>query len=226
MRDGTVKELLTEDGLTEQKFTARSLEVGRAYTVLIQAQNAFTQSGKEPFDFVFLQQPHAPSELQEDFRGHTDNSIVLVWEEPSFKGGQLNVNYTLEERIAGEWLKIQSDLTSTNATVSGLEPDSTYEFRVRSENNFTESVPSLVFSTTFAVKKDAMFNLTEVERSVSSVVLRWNEPPILSDSEIKYYQVSLKNMNVTNSTFKTVARDWRRQQITISGLALSTFYSF
>jgi hypothetical protein len=58
------------------------------------------------------------------------------------------------------------------------------------------------------------------------VVLRWNEPPILSDSEIKYYQVSLKNMNVTNSTFKTVARDWRRQQITISGLALSTFYSF
>lgn len=78
----------------------------------------------------------------------TKNSVRLAWQRPPYDGGSKITGYSIERREApnGRWVKANfTNITEMGFTISGLNPDETYEFRVYAKNAVgSMSNPSLI----------------------------------------------------------------------------------
>lgn len=78
----------------------------------------------------------------------TKNSVSLAWQRPPYDGGSKITGYSVERREApsGRWVKANfTNIMELGFTVSGLNQDEAYEFRVYARNAVgSVSNPSLV----------------------------------------------------------------------------------
>ncbi|MEM6765665.1 MAG: fibronectin type III domain-containing protein [Bacteroidota bacterium] len=73
----------------------------------------------------------------------SSSSISLTWSPPDSDGGSTILGYYLYWKRSSDSIYIKSDLlTSPNATISGLSPNTSYDFYTTSENVEGESDPS------------------------------------------------------------------------------------
>lgn len=67
----------------------------------------------------------------------TKNSVSLSWEKPNYDGGSPITGYIIEKKDGGSsrWFKANlTNVRDTHFTVTGLNQDETYEFRVMARN--------------------------------------------------------------------------------------------
>lgn len=125
------------DDATTSRTTATFTDLdGSAYCVRVRATNSkgdseWTQTG------VFAMSasaPGSPRNLDED--GESDDSIDLDWDSPSDDGGADVTAYVVEYRKkgAGSWTLFSSSVTRSEATVTRLDENTNYEFRVAAVN--------------------------------------------------------------------------------------------
>lgn len=78
----------------------------------------------------------------------TKNSVSLAWQRPPYDGGSKITGYSMEKREApnGRWIKANfTNIIELGFTVSGLNQDESYEFRVYAKNAVGSiSNPSLI----------------------------------------------------------------------------------
>lgn len=67
----------------------------------------------------------------------TKNTVTLSWEKPNYDGGSPITGYIIEKKegSSSRWFKANlTNVTDTRFTVTGLNQDETYEFRVMARN--------------------------------------------------------------------------------------------
>lgn len=67
----------------------------------------------------------------------TKNTVSLSWEKPNYDGGSPITGYIIEKKegSSSRWFKANlTKITDTRFTVTGLNQDETYEFRVMARN--------------------------------------------------------------------------------------------
>lgn len=67
----------------------------------------------------------------------TKNTVSLVWEKPNYDGGSPITGYIIEKKEGGgsRWSKATlTNVSDTRYSVTGLNQDETYEFRVMARN--------------------------------------------------------------------------------------------
>uniref|UniRef100_A0A8C6WZG9 Fibronectin type-III domain-containing protein n=1 Tax=Neogobius melanostomus TaxID=47308 RepID=A0A8C6WZG9_9GOBI len=75
------------------------------------------------------------------------NSVTLAWQRPPYDGGSKITGYSMERREpGGRWVKANfTNIIETGFTVSGLNQNEAYEFRVYAKNAVgSVSNPSLI----------------------------------------------------------------------------------
>ncbi len=158
--------------------------------------------------------------------GHTTTSVSLVWNPPSDDGGQAITDYQVEYSSDGSnWSTFVDGVsTSTNATVTGLTTNRSYQFRISaaSAEGVGQASQSISVRTVVVPAEPRSLRVSSV--SSSSVSLQWSAPFSDGGSEITDYRVaySLDGSNwlifpdgVSNST-----------DATVTGLTLGRGYQF
>lgn len=76
---------------------------------------------------------------------------MLRWTRPQADGGSPLTTYRVERRTVGayrwELVNPTEEISETAYTVSGLQPDTDYEFRILAENKVGVSQPSVTSRT-------------------------------------------------------------------------------
>ena len=119
-----------------------------AYEFRVRAENkAGVGEPCEPIGFIAADpfdppgQPGIP-----DVTDMTPDSMKLTWEAPDDDGGSPITNYIVEKRIQGEvkWSVVNRNVPCPEETftVTGLRPETLYEFRVTAENKAGQGPPS------------------------------------------------------------------------------------
>ena len=72
----------------------------------------------------------------------TKSSVALAWSKPKDDGGSAITGYFVEFKVvsADNWSRYETKITSTMFTLSGLIPDTDYQFRIVAVNSVGESV--------------------------------------------------------------------------------------
>lgn len=95
---------------------------------------------------ILTDKPSPPGKL--DIVSVTKDRASLRWTRPVADGGAPITNYRVEMRSLGAYrwdlANPSEKVTDTSYTVTGLLPDTDYEFRVLAENKAGVSVPSSV----------------------------------------------------------------------------------
>lgn len=91
------------------------------------------------------------------------NSVTLAWQRPPYDGGSKITGYSVERREApsGRWVKANfTNIIELGFTVSGLNQDESYEFRVFARNAVGSiSNPSLIAGPVTCIDACGKFSL-------------------------------------------------------------------
>ena len=143
---GTSLSVLVEDtGSAGTSYTATDLKPETAYIFRVVAVN---ENGKSPpSNYVGIStMPHPPPPRPQNLQAtSTDTTVTLTWDD----GDDTSINgYQILSRVAtpGTTLSIMASYignVDSSHTATGLEPDTTYVFRVITTNKYGESDASL-----------------------------------------------------------------------------------
>ena len=139
----------------------------------------------------------------------TENSIVLKWNKSANA-----TSYKLQQSINGAWTTIASP-TGTTYTVSGLNANTTYNFRIFARNESEQSAQTKLTVTTLAALPAAVTGFTGVP-SENSIVLNWYKSANAT---------SYKLQQSINGAWITIASP-TGTTYTVSGLQANTTYNF
>lgn len=92
-------------------------------------------------------EPDSPEAVQ-----ISDTEILLSWKQPKFDGNSPIICYRLEFKLANdtEWTKKEDNIDHEFYLISGLEPNTTYIFRLAAKNSIgwgDAGVPSAAVTT-------------------------------------------------------------------------------
>eukprot|EP00731_Ephydatia_muelleri_P019106 Em0011g1146a len=155
----------------------------------------------------------------------TSTSITVMWSQP---GGEIGTTYTLSYTYQGPCAGAGgggsvSVGTATQYTITGLQEFSAYTLTITASIGVGSSPPaSVLVNTSSAAPSAPPNNLTEVNKTSSSVTISWGEVPCQDqNSVIVGYKVLYGA--VTSGVGGTVATSGRA--LTVNGLSPYTNYS-
>ena len=155
----------------------------------------------------------------------TSTTLTFSWIAPST--GTTPFTYQPMFALAGSsptWTAIGGSISTTTAAVTGLTPNTAYQFEVITTNSIGSSTSSTVSASTLAVLPSAPTALAVVGTSTqTSIALQWTVPS--SGSTPFTYQVLFRTPS-GSGTFSPAAATTSITAQTISGLSPSTGYDF
>lgn len=128
----------------------------------------------------------------------TDNAqVVLTWTKPSNNGGSAISDYIIQYRQGTDEFVTFKDGKSAKetATVTGLIPGESYDFRVSARNQISEGPWSDVVPATLPkVVPYAPTNLTATSGN-NFINLTWTPPSFDGGDDITYYMINLRSVS-------------------------------
>uniref|UniRef100_A0A3B5A5Y3 Titin n=1 Tax=Stegastes partitus TaxID=144197 RepID=A0A3B5A5Y3_9TELE len=147
---------LVKGDVTKTYFKVTGLLKGNEYIFRVLAVNKHGLGEALESDAVKITDPYtfpsAPASVDPPANVRitevTKNSVSLAWQRPPYDGGSKITGYSVERREAasGRWVKANfTNIIEMGFTVSGLNQDESYEFRVYAKNAVgSVSNPSLI----------------------------------------------------------------------------------
>ncbi|MPC46234.1 Twitchin [Portunus trituberculatus] len=171
--------------------------------------------------------PQGPLEVSDI----TPESCSLAWRPPLDDGGSPITNYQVErlEPLTGMWNRVSAFVRSCHYDVIGLEPNKSYHFRIRAENQYGVSDP---LETQDAVVAKFPFTVPEppgrpniLDHDINSVMLTWDRPASDGGSRIQGYKVEYRDLTDANWT---AANDFivKETTYTVHSLLVNHDYEF
>lgn len=113
-------------------------------TLVLEYLISFTRiffQGQNSNTFFFKLGAPEPASTPPEIMDVTKSSVALAWSRPKDDGGSAVTGYFVEYKLASAdiWSRHEAKITSTMFTLSGLTPDSEYQFRVFAVNSVGES---------------------------------------------------------------------------------------
>ncbi|XP_011700590.1 PREDICTED: twitchin isoform X1 [Wasmannia auropunctata] len=133
-----------------------------------------------------------------DISDITPETCTLTWKPPFDDGGSPITNYIVEKLDpAGFWVKLSSFARSTHYDVIGLEPNRTYNFRVRAENQYGISDPlqadePITAKFPFTVP-DPPGQPRVIDWDTSNATVVWTRPLSDGGSRIQGYKIEFRD---------------------------------
>ncbi|XP_022258094.1 Down syndrome cell adhesion molecule homolog [Limulus polyphemus] len=198
------------------------------------ASNPYGTDSKT-FDVIVKEIPDPPSGIK--VNRVTSTTVALKWSEP-YAGNSAITSYTIAYRTAKEeWSDSKRELTApasqNSATISGLEPRTTYYFTVTAENSIGISNPGkeVKFTTGIEAPRSIPSDVTAVTVDTSTVQLSWDFPQggqssdVINGFYVGYKEYGQKGPYNLNRTVYANSTD-RKWKILIRNLKRWTRYSF
>ena len=219
--------LVDDTGSAATTYTISGLEPDTAYAFRVIAINDHGQSQPSHYADVSTKRPPPPAAPTNLQATSTTNTVTLTWDDP---GDSTITGYKILHRMPSP----ETDLTvlvddtgsaATTYTISGLEPDTAYAFRVIAINDHGQSQPSHYadVSTKRPPPPAAPTNL-QATSTTNTVTLTWDDP---GDSTITGYKI-LHRMPSPETDLTVLVDDTgsAATTYTISGLEPDTAYAF
>jgi hypothetical protein len=120
--------------------------------------------------------PDAPITLARDEVLTTRTQLGLTWANGASNGGQPILDYSVStDQGSGNWIVLQTGVTSKSLTATGATPGVTYYFKIMARNVIGFSAFSSSFGITAAIKPTAPTGVV-TSRSLNDVILDWTAP--------------------------------------------------
>lgn len=135
-------------------------------------------------------------------RDHSITTLTilgLTWSDGLSNGGQPILDYQVSfDQGTGDWIILQSGVTTKSFTYNGATPVLTYKFRVKARNIIGFSVSSAEFAIRAAIVPAAPTQVTTT-RNINQVIIAWTSPstnPVQDyGAPITGYQVFIQTSN-------------------------------
>ncbi len=142
------------------------------------------------------QEPEKPEDLK--ISQVTSNSLQLSWSPSADPDGEVTGYEVSHKTGNGNW-QVGTDTTQTNVIVSGLQPDTSYTFRVRAkddENAWSDYEESKPVQTLPAANKppEKPSNISTSDVTADSIKVSWTAATD-SDGQVSGYEISYKTGN-------------------------------
>ena len=219
------------DGVsTDPTATVNGLEPKTHYHFRVQAVTEF--NGEIPFSGIIASKtlpaiaPGAPTDLATTPRL---NHVSLTWTAPADNGGFPITDYIIQYKMKTDnvWINFVHTATTTPAAkITGLIPNTSYDFRVQAVTEFTGEIPfsDVVTAATAATAPGAPTSLATT-RGINDVSLTWTAPADNGDLPITDYLVFYK-LITDNVWINFVHKPTTATSATVTGLDPSTRYNF
>ena len=158
----------------------------------------------------------------------TSSYVFLDWDAPSYDGDSPITDFYVEASSdSGQtWREVpHAASTATSLSVSGLAPNTNYQFRVSAVNEVGIGESSILSITTLATVASAPLNLSATNLAGTSLLLSWNLPSTNGGSDITDYSISVSKDDGT-TWILLVDKVSAVRSSTISGLAKGKNYKF
>lgn len=137
----------------------------------------------------------------------TPETCSISWRPPLDDGGSPITNYVVEKMdpFSGVYIKVSSFVRSCHYDVIGLEPNKSYHFRVRAENQYGVSEPlgtenPIVAKFPFTVP-DPPGQPRVVDWDAGNVTLTWERPRLDGGSKIQGYKIEYRYFEYNQIVF-------------------------
>nr|CAD7424942.1 unnamed protein product [Timema monikensis] len=193
----------------------------------------YYRASKDPKNMPCTQPPSAPQNLTVNFVDQS--TVILSWSPPSFQGGRADTLYTVDCDSCGPGVSNipNTDLfNDTKVTITGLNPVTTYRFKVFAENGITERAGESEYVditvTTEASVPSSVTNVRVTDIKSTEVSLAWDSPLIneATDTEsdmVEIYEARCFARHDDSNATNTLTKE---QQTTFTGLRQRTEYGF
>lgn len=186
---------------------------GPASSILVNAQTAAGSIGNAPAPATGL----ALSAI-------ATTTMTLSWVAPV--SGTLPFSYQPQVSLAGStpnWSNIGGSTTALTVPVTGLTPNTAYQFQIITTNSVGSSTSASAAATTLAVVPSAPTGLAKGLVTQTTVALTWSAPA--TGTTPFNYQVLFRTPT-GSGVFIAAAASTTAASLTITGLAASTSYDF
>ncbi|EZA47270.1 Titin [Ooceraea biroi] len=192
-----------------ESFCAQKLQQNVDYSFRIIAKNEIGSSDpleSEPIRTRSSFEPPAPPRGPLEISGMTKTSFTIKWEPPENDGGTPITDYIIEAKETSKktWQKITSTKGDvTNAMISDLKTDVSYNFRITAKNSVGTGLPYTAEEAITVGKRPKIKKLTE-----NSIYALLGIFPSTKMVVVKTPPSCPLNVRATNVTSKSVTLTW------------------
>ncbi len=216
------------------RHTFTNLRAARNYIVRIRAENAV---GKSDWAVLPLRNrqltlpatvPDIPTNLIVD--ATEMDELTLTWEAPVETGGMEITGYRVQHKLATEtdYPTLSTSVSSTSATISGLESNTQYDVRVAAVNAEGASLWLTGAGSTapefVATVPAAPTGVTVEKESETTLSVSWDAPTNTGGAEITGYDVQYRDASESPISWTSVTPNPTDTETTITGLTAGKEY--
>ena len=218
--DGTVWNPLATTTNTFYYDQSLTANVQAYYRVAALNAYGLGATGNEPSSQTY---PTAPATLTATT--FSDTRIDLVWNNPA---GSAHTGFKIEQSTdsGATWSVIVGNTGNLNLSysVTGLQPVTTYDYRVSTINPSATSTPSSTATATTYGPPAAPTNLTATPQPGAQIQLDWTAPTTTNGAAVSNYQIERSTDGVNFSVLTTTGNT--NITYTDTGLTTATTYYY
>lgn len=186
------------DGTTTAVFTSRSckipisvllgspfmLSVGSSVYAKVAAINVIGPSDYSSLGngavISMSYKPDPPMNLQRDEVNTSKTQVAFTWSDGASNGGQPILDYRISsDQGSGNWVVIQTGITSKSLIVPDATSGSVYSFKIEARNIIGYSEYSQTLAVKAAIVPSAPVDVT-TERQINNLIISWVAPSLNS----------------------------------------------
>ena len=218
--------LVADTGSAATSYTISNLNPNTNYAFRVIALNDNGESQISDYASISTKRtppPAAPSNLQAN---STTSTVTLTWDDPA---DDTTTGYKILSRATATQTKLtvlvnNTGNSATSYTISNLEPDTNYAFRVIALSNHGESqISGYASISTKRTPPPAVPSNLQAESTTSTVTLTWDDP---GDSTITGYKILSRAHSQSELSVLVADTGSATNSYTISNLDPNTNYAF
>ncbi len=198
------------DPSSELTYTFTELFPERSYGFQIRAVNAIGEGGwwktrpSTRITTLLATAPDAPTNLVVDET--ESDQLTLTWEAPVETGGSTITGYTVQHKLSTDtdYPSSSTTVTTTSATITGLDPATLYDVRVAAVNEIGTGEWLFGQGTTALSAPQAPTNVEVAVASGTSLSVSWQAPSQTGGADITGYEVRYHDTGLFPISWNTV----------------------